>query len=266
VPDNTITPEHIAKGAKLENLLKQLLEEIVSTLKNNGISCEWAFNEKQGGRGNSGPDAFLTIFGINKNYYFFIESKNNSDYQWSRKLVYTKILKKFLNPKYARFDNQSETVWVLVGNTKMSAETRNYLNSHNVRVLNTGELLLNASNLEDKLYYEKLKGYFICLLSSICDIMKTQHSGYTVNLHHNDVEIRDSSGVIRNYKISQIEGNGIIFLGPKLLDCIGIGKSIRKGLKIISPWKISNNSKLLFRRRIGYGLYMSNFKQNKIIN
>lgn len=256
--DDSITPYSIAKGKKLEDVLKRVLKEIVASLRNGGIDCYYLFNEKQGGRGNSGPDALLVIYQENKNFYFYIEAKNNKDWEWSFTNVKDKILKKFQILEFTPNDKKSETIGILIGHTRISENAFYYLLNCGVFIYDTGELLLKTSKWVDDRYYEKLKGFLLFMISTFTDVLEDQSSKYVVEITDDrNLVIKKKNKEIENHQIKDLEGRGFKFRGHKLMDCFGVAKGKRGGTKIITPWKVISNNPIISitRRKIGTGLY-----------
>ena len=255
--DDSITHHSIAKGKKLEDVLKQVLNEIVASLRNGGIDCYFLFNEHQGGRGNSGPEALLAIHQEDKNFYFYIEAKNNKDWEWSFVNVKQKIWKKFRKIVFAPYNEKSLTMGIVLGQTKMSSKSIQYLQSCNIHMMDSGELPLKKREFFDKAYYEKLKGYLLFMISTMTDVLEEQSSKYVIEVTDDRNLIVKKKNKIENYKISDLEDEGFKFSGPKLMDCFGVTKGKKDGTKIITPWKVvSNNSSIsITRRKIGTGLY-----------
>jgi hypothetical protein len=269
--DDTITSNSIRKGKKLEDLLERCLSEITSKLQKNDIDSYYLINKRQGGRGRIGPEALLCIHGT-KNYYFYIEAKNNKDIPWSASNVKEKILQKFQKLTFYKFDKHSETYGVLVGHTKISQKMTNYLNYCGITSLDTGELRLDTSSKFDCAYEEKLKTYLLKSISVIVPEMKSQHTNYHIEFSHKGILIiKHGHKIVKTYLIDEIEGRGVFFIGPKLMDGFGVGRT-NKTIKIMSPWKVCVDGSKITRRSMSYGWYISNlnrsiqnnFKPNKI--
>lgn len=255
--DDTITPYSIRKGKKLEDLLEACLLEITLKLQNNDIDCYYLINKKQGGRSNVGPEALLCIHGI-KNYYFYIEAKNNKDILWSASNVKKRILKKFQKLTFYKFDKYSETYGILIGHTKISQKMINYLNYCGITLLDTGELGLETSLVFDNAYGEKLKTYLLKTISVIVPEMKSQHSNYHIEFSDKEnLIVKCGHRIIEKYSLDEIEGKGVFFIGPKLMDGFGVGRT-NKSIKIMSPWKVYVNGSKITRRSISHGWYISN--------
>lgn len=265
--DDSITHHLIAKGKKLEDVLKQVLNEIVASLRNGGIDCYYLFNEKQGGRGNSGPDALLVIHQEDKNFYFYIEAKNNKDWEWSLEMVKKKILKKFRKVLFAPNNENSFTMGIIIGHTKMSEGSAQYLRSCNIHMMDSKELPLKKRDFFDQVYYEKLKGYLLFMISTVTDVMECQSSKYVIEIiDDRNLAIKKKNKEIENHQIEDLNGRGFQFRGPKLMDCFGVAKGSRDGIKIVTPWKvISNNTSIsITRRKIGTGLYCIRVGKKKL--
>ncbi|PBO85694.1 MAG: hypothetical protein COA77_02165 [Thaumarchaeota archaeon] len=255
--DGTITNHSIRKGKKLEDLLEGCLSEITSKLQKNDIDSYFLINKKQGGRSNIGPEAFLCIRGT-KNYYFYFEAKNNKDIPWSASNVKKKILRKFQKLTFYKFDKHSETYGILIGHTKISQKMINYLNCCGIASLDTGELGLNTSSEFDCAYREKLKTYILKSISAIVPEMKYPHTNYHIEFSHKgNLTVKYGNQIIKKYLVNEIEGNGIFFIGPKLMDGFGVGRK-GKSLKIMSPWKVYVNGTKITRRSMSHGWYISN--------
>lgn len=257
MPDNSITHDSIAKGQKLENMLKRVLKEIVTSLRKGGIDCYFQFNKNQGGRGKFGPDFLLVIHQENKNFYFYIEAKNNKDLEWSLANVKEKILKKFQSLEFTPNEKKSEIIKILIGHTRISRNTFYYLLTHEVLIFDTGELPLKTSKWVDDRYYEKLKGTLLFMILDFTDVLEYQSSKYVIEITDDrNLVIKKNNKEIESYKIKDLEGKGFKFRGPKLMDCFGVTKGSRDGIKIITPWKVtsSNPDISITRRKIGTGL------------
>ena len=258
MPDNSITHDSIAKGQKLENMLKRVLKEIVTSLRKENIDCHFRFNKNQGGRGKFGPDFLLVIHQENKNFYFYIEAKNNKDLEWSLANVKEKILKKFQSLKFTPNDKKSETIKILIGHTRISKNTFYYLLNCGVFIYDTGELPLKTSKWVDDRYYEKLKGTLLFMILDFTDVLEYQSSKYVIEIiDDRNLVVKKKNKEIESHKINDLKGKGFQFRGTKLMDCFGVVKGKRNGTQIISPWKvISNNPRIsITRRKIGTGLY-----------
>ena len=174
-----------------------------------------------------------------------------------------KILRKFQKLTFYKFDKHSETYGVLVGHTKISQKMINYLNCCGITSLDPGELGLDTSSEFDYTYGEKLKTYLLKSISAIVPEMKSQHTNYHIEFSHKgNLIIKHGHKIIKIYLIDEIEGRGIFFIGPKLMDCFGVGRT-NKTIKIMSPWKVYINGSKITRRSMSHGWYISNLNCKK---
>lgn len=152
MPDESISPASIVKGAKLEGIVKRFIEYMTQLMSSKGYTSTFVDDTKKTGKGNSSVDFLFGCADANLLYCYYIEAKNIHG-QLTAEQVYEKILKKFARSrKWESVEPNTRIVGLVVGHVKMKKQDLRNLESIGIHYLNCGELKHGVLGLAFKEY------------------------------------------------------------------------------------------------------------------